>query len=205
LIVEVAGYRLETDYNDLPDVRVWGDGRIVWVVFDAQGHRHVLEGHLTQTEMTTLIQSFITTGFFSRFPVDTWNDTAGIATTVSVTLTDRHRSVTKGTRTMTSPQHDLIAQLRVGAGAQGAPFTPTSGRILTYTCEERKMVPCQTAQHWPTAHFGDTLALTHTREQAIVGEPLQLAWRIVNDSREPLVESNGQIYWIGISIPTISS
>ena len=53
-------------YDDryyIPEVQIWGDGRIIWVTKEGQ-RRQVLEGQLTTEEMEVLLRRFVDAGFF---------------------------------------------------------------------------------------------------------------------------------------------
>jgi hypothetical protein len=55
---------------------------------------------------------------------------------------------------------------------------------------------------WPDEEFGYNLG--EVPEQTnIDGKELLFAWKIVN-TPNPIVESNGKLYWIGVVVPKIS-
>jgi hypothetical protein len=56
--------------------------------------------------------------------------------------------------------------------------------------------------HWPDEKFGYSLGSLPGKN--ISGDELKLVWDVVNNNHRPLVESDGKIYWIGVSIPKIS-
>src|SRR5574341_1096981 len=51
------------DPNGIPDARLWGDGRLIWVEYDGS-KRRVVSAALTAAEMTSLLQIFVEAGFF---------------------------------------------------------------------------------------------------------------------------------------------
>lgn len=80
----------------VPDVRVWGDGRIVWVEYDAQGQPTLWEGRLSEEELANLFRFIIEEGFFQ------WEDWYGPKTGeagqpaayITVRMADRAKTVT---------------------------------------------------------------------------------------------------------------
>jgi len=212
-VIKVRDYFGESDYNDIPDAQVWGDGRIIWVERRADGERRVLEGYLSDKEMLLLITQLIDAGFFKgyrRFP--SWNIEFG--RWLNVNLANDYYEV------LVIPLDprlkydneivlDLVDFLKSGAGTTGVDFTPTVGRLIVYPVEDTSLPADAKAEyHWPDDEFGYGLEAVYTNkphnERLITGEELSFAWGIVN-SPTPLVESRGKVYWIAVVVPNVSS
>jgi hypothetical protein len=189
--------------NALHPLRVWGDGRILWVENDSKGGRRVLEGHLTQPEMTDLLTKISDAGFFgwatSYQPKFQVYD-AG-TTTLSVNLTSHSQSVSEYAGEG-APQkyHELLAYLSGGAGASGADFAPTTGYLTAFAGQPASG---QAPYHWPNVSLGYDLDKAASG-MYIEGEALQFAWRAVNESYVAIVESGGMDYHIALQIPGVS-
>jgi hypothetical protein len=81
----------------IPDARVWGDGRIVWVEFEDDGSSVVWEGYLTEEALANLLRFTVEEGFFG------WEDhyepanppTDLPSSHITVNMTDRSKTVSQ--------------------------------------------------------------------------------------------------------------
>ena len=178
--------------NYIPDARLWGDGRLVWVE-QTSGGRRVLEAHLTTQEMTDLINSFASKGFFGLkdFYEPKVMVMDGANTTLTVNLSSLSKSVTISTGA-DAPKafSELFALVSGGAGATGADFTPTTGYLKVYPTGNGAG---QESYHWPKESLGFGLDEVGAGKY-VDGEALAFAWQIVNEGYYTAVESGGKSY-----------
>jgi hypothetical protein len=147
-----AGLAGAYDHNYyIPEVQVWGDGRIIWVVRD-RAARRVLECLLTTEQMKALIQRIVDSGFFG------WKDkyyTLGgysySAMRLSVNLVGQSKEVYEHGGAPDA-YYELAQFLTSGAGCAGDDYVPKLG-YLTAVAEpiEANMA------RWPDAGAGITL------------------------------------------------
>jgi len=166
-------------HNYIPEGRLFGDGHIVWATYADDGSRTVMEGYLTQEQMTSLLQDFIDTGFFSWD--DAYTSRLPYDNPPSDYLTVNLKSVQKTVSvTMTEPPEgyrELFNRLSSGAGALGTPYQPKSGTLIL---EETQGEPFAI---WDNEKY--PLDLNKAAEGlSLEGEALQVAWELVN--RDPL-------------------
>ena len=198
-----VGYGGERDYNYIDPVQIWGDGRIIWVKYDPAGKRQVLEGHVSQSALKQLIDQLNSMGFFNGYRFPSLEVVMGEYLEVDL-LSAHHR--------VKIDKYDAINQmidfLKSGAGAEGKDFAPTSGWLLAYPVAEVGLPSSTSAKYtWPDAEFGYNLQAVYSHQphnqRLIAGQELRNAWDIVN-SRTPLVESDGKVYWIAVMVPDVS-
>jgi len=181
----------------IPEVQLWGDGRIVWVVRE-QGRR-VLEGQLTTEQMEGLLQQIVDAGFFH------WEEqyyTPGGHSFpfmyLQVNLIGRSKEIREHGG---APEayYQVEGWLLNGAGAQGHDYLPTRGYL--------------TVQPWPVEGVGpewpDGAEVTPDdvgEGRYVEDELLDWAWELVN--RNPTapvyVSFAGNAYTIMVQIPGLS-
>jgi len=194
------GYAL----NYIPDVQVWGDGRIIWVQTSNSGERRVLEGHLTETEMKTLLQRVADDGFFG------WKDNYADYTVtdvpsqcLSVEFASQSKSVCEYYQGAPQAFHELYAYIASGAGTTGADFVPAKGYLTAYPQTFSGPAP-QPDLHWPADSLGFSLSEAVGGRWA-EGEALELAWRVVNTKLWGGVVQDGEAYYqLTIQVPGVS-
>jgi hypothetical protein len=193
------GYSL----NYIPHVRIWGDGRIVWVS-DWEGPRTVWQGQLSQAKMTDLLQEIIDTGFFgwkemytSMLPLD--NPPFDVLTVNLKTTNHQVRVVSN------SPQgfDMLFNQLHNGAGVEEkSEFVPEKGFLTVQPTSATFSDPLPI---WQPGEMGFYLAEVGDGKY-ISGEALRYIWRDVN--RYPYgaayIQSSSQAYALYLQIPGVS-
>ncbi len=185
----------------IPEIQVWGDGRIIWV----EGHapRRVLTGRLTTDQMKSLLQRIADAGFFG------WADKYGIGGSthapghLSVSLMSQSKEVVAYDPTAPRAYFELTGFLQGGAGATGSDFIPTRG-YLTAQCWPPVKGTTPSAQ-WPDATAGFTLDQVGIGRY-IEGETLSFAWQTVNQlpTSPVYVKSNDQTCVIMVQIPGVS-
>ncbi len=187
--------------NAIPDARVWGDGRILWVEWSGGGRR-VLEGRLSEAEMRALLQKISEAGFFGwddfYQPRERVYDAA--TTTLTVNLLNTRKSVSEYFSGAPAKFHELTAYLSAGAGASGADFTPARAYLTALPVGN---LNSKADYVWPDERAGFTLAEA-TKGRYIEGEALKFAWQVVNQSLNAVVESGGRRYQLLLQVPGIS-
>src|SRR6185295_2367504 len=99
--------------NYIPDVQIWGDGRMVWTQSSSTGNqRRVLEAHLTPEQMTGVLQRAVNDGFFG------WKDSYADYTVTDypsqclvITLTSTSKTVCEYFKGAPKAFHTLYAYL----------------------------------------------------------------------------------------------
>jgi hypothetical protein len=188
----------DADYY-IPEVQLWGDGRIIWVAREGTARR-VMEGHLTVEQMRALIRRITDAGFFD------WQDryfTLGGNSSppmlLSVQLSEVFKVVSEHGG---APEayYDLVAFLKAGAGSEGQAYMPALGYLTATPWPVEAEAP-----RWPDESTGITLDQVG-EGRYIEGEALAFAWQAVN--RNPTapvyVQSKGHVYTIMLQIPGVS-
>ncbi len=207
LVIQAAsGGGMMFEPNPMPLARLWGDGRLVWVVGDGTGGRRVLAATLTPDQMRRLLQTFVDDGFFG------WKDSysPGVvydapSTCLGVSLTGVSKSVCETLSGAPARFHDLLDLVGSGAGATGADFVPERGYLRVTRLDE---APAARNNGPVTAWPGDQLGL-HLADvgdgQWVQGDALRLAWGAVNANplnpilREGAVEFQVQVLVAGVT------
>ena len=199
-----GGLSIAGAYNSnyyIPDVQLWGDGRIIWVKTEGLARR-VFEGKLTAEQMKSLLQRIVDAGFFEW--QDYYDALGGNSITprlLLVNLTGRSKEISE--HGAAPPAfYELQDFIKNGAGAVGREFVPTRGYLTV-----SPFPGATTERKWPDASIvGFTLDRVG-EGRYVEGEALAFAWQAVNQNPTVpvLVESNGQFYTIMIQIPDVSA
>lgn len=194
------GYAL----NYIPDVQVWGDGRLIWVQTSNGGERRVLVGHLSESEMKALLQRVVDEGFFG------WKDNYADYTVtdmpsqcLSVEFATQSKSVCEYYQGAPQAFHELYAYVAGGAGTTGADLVPAKGYLTAYPQTFSGPAP-QADLHWPAASLGFSLSEA-AGGKWVEGEALELAWRVVNTKLWGGVVQDGEAYYqLTVQVPGVS-
>jgi len=182
----------------VPEVQIWGDGRIIWVTQEGSGRR-ILEGQLSREEMTALLGRFVEAGFF------TWEDE--YYTPGGHSMPPMHLMVTMADRSKEMSEHggapdayyELEELLRSGAGVEGHRYVPSRG----YLTVEPLSVDLGGSE-W--RHGADVTPDEVGEGTYIEGETLAFAWELIN--RNPTapvyVSYQGGTYRIMVQVPGVS-
>ncbi len=188
------GYRR----NYIPEARVWGDGRIVWTSYAANGARTVLEGRLTQAQLRALLQQFVDAGFFNwKTSYTSW---LPYDNPPSDYLMVRLRSEAKTVSvTMTEPPQGyetLFRLLNSGAGVEGKVFQPQQAILMA---QETSATP---QMDWTQENLNLNLAAA-AKGLPVEGRALQRAWDAVNQNPffPPAVQWQGAVYTLYVKVP----
>ena len=195
-----AGLAGAYDHNYyIPEVQVWGDGRIIWVVREG-GARRVLEGRLTTEQMKALLQRIVDAGFFDwKSKYYTLGGNSAPTMHLAISLSGQFKEVSEHGGAPDA-YYELRQFLTSGAGCASNDYVPTQG----YLTAAPGPVEASAAQ-WPDATAGITLDQIGDGLY-VEGEALAFAWQAVNKNpRAPVyAESNGRVYTIMIQIPGVS-
>lgn len=182
--------------NYIPDVQIWGDGRMIWTQSSSTGNqRRVLEAHLTPEQMTDVLQRAVNDGFFG------WKDSYADYTVtdypsqcLTITLTSTSKTVCEYFKGAPKAFHTLYAYLANGAGQSGTDFVPTRG-YLKSELQNYGGQPAPTINfHWPANSFGFSLSEA-TNGKWVEGEALAFAWHVVSENPWGEVIRDGEEYY----------
>jgi hypothetical protein len=187
-------------YDDryyIPEVQIWGDGRIVWVAREER--RHVLEGRLTAQQMGGLLQQIVDAGFFH------WEEqyyTPGGHSFpfmyLQVNLAGRSKEIGEHGGAP-EPYYRLEEWLLSGAGAEGRDYLPARAYLTVRPWPVEGVGP-----EWPAV--AEVTPDDVGAGRYVEGELLEWAWELVNrDPTAPVYASfNGKAYTIMVQIPGLS-
>ena len=191
--------------NYIPDAHIWGDGRIVWSEIGINNQRSVLEGHLAEEKLSALLQSVAGQGFFSWPKLFTAplmpNNLAEKC--LAISLTNLPHTVCEYGEGAPIAFQALYALVSEGAGADGSPYTPTTGYLVSYPVQGPGQAE-YSGPIWNAQENGISLAQA-TSGAWLQGQPLQTVWNLINASPySTLVIENGSPYNISLQIPGVS-
>lgn len=196
-------------WNVIPQLQIWGDGRMIWTALDShRAGRQVNEGYVSNSDMTLLYQHLLASSF------ETWAERydqgaeplPGTYLAVDLAMTAFHprRVYVEGeTPEQFRPLFDFLAALPANAQNPHAFLPPVSelhvhSPVLPVTPNyDGYKLP-----EWPT----DAPPLTENTQFSVTGEPLLLAWdlvnRAVNAPRQ--VQQGEMVYTISLAVPGLS-
>lgn len=191
--------------NYIPEVQIWGDGRIVWVEKNAAGGQRVLTGALTPDQLTALLQQYVDAGFFGWDSLyGDFSVTDGASQCVRVALTSVIKEVCEYYSGAPEEFHTLYSSAAGGAGAPGAALAPTQGYVTAYRQSYTMPPTGDEYLMWPADSLGLSLAELYDGAW-LEGEALAFAWRVVaGDTWQPLVRQGEQYFLLTVIIPGIS-
>ncbi len=191
--------------NYIPDVQIWGDGRMVWVDQNNAGSRRVLTATLKPDQLTALLQQFVDAGFFGW--ADNYGDysiTDGASQCVRVVLASASQQVCEYYSGAPPKFHNLYAAATSGAGATGVDYVPVQGYVIASPQTFQTPPDPATYLNWPVDSLGLSLA-GQANGVWLEGEALALAWRVVNgDSWQPLVREGDDYYLLTVLVPGVT-
>jgi hypothetical protein len=209
VIINTSPWAMHIDYNYIPDVQVWGNGRIIWVEHQGDGSRQVKEGRLSESQIRSLLVEAIDIGIFKPFGF-LWSKKgecpySGVDNELNINLTHEQASE-EWIRTASPPLCRWISFLSTGAGADGSLYQPDHGWLHAVPIGETGVpVDAPVVDSWPDEALPFDLQTVYEEgEVEISGEVLKLSWSIVNSSRNPIVLYRGKKYWIAVRVPGIS-
>lgn len=186
--------------NGIPDVQVWGDGRIIWVETGPGPGRRVLTAQLTTIEIKTQLQAFVDAGFFG------WRDSYEPAQPVydapsdCVSVTLKSASKTVCDMMGNPPAAFNTLQNGLTQGLNGTNFVPARGYLqATSAGAQTSGVP-----QWPAQALGVSLK-DASGGLWIEGLALEAAWQAVNSSPlQAAASENGTLYNLVLMVPGVT-
>lgn len=186
--------------NAIAPVRLWGDGRLVWLEYAGSGRR-VLEARLSPDEMRSLLTRVVDAGFFG-WPDEIESTTViydGSDCSLGVSLKAEQKDV--WVRAGAEPPVafvDLVDWLVAGAGASGEDVVPERGWLSAIPAGSN--ADAVSAYVWPADGIDGVRLAEAAQPMAVEGEALTTAWDIVNANRFALVESDGMLYTLVVQV-----
>lgn len=192
--------------NYVPEAQLWGDGRLVWTTTGANGERQVMIAYLDQAEMLAVLSIIADSGFFGLKDSYTCANFSDMESQcIKVTLSAAEKSVCEYYRGAPESFHQLYQTLSEGVGRRGALYAVSRGYLIAHplTMGGQGAAPPPAAP-WHAKSVG--LSLANARSGLwVAGEPLALAWRIVNANPFSNVVRDGkQYYQLAVMIPGIT-
>jgi hypothetical protein len=182
----------------IPEVQVWGDGRIIWVEREGRSRR-VLEGHLTEAETEALLTSIVEAGFFDwEESYQTLGGNSSAWMHLLVNLSDRSKEIREHGGAPDA-YYDVEARLLGGAGADGREFVPACGYLTA-----RPFSAGGGGPQWPAG--ADITPDDIGDGRYVEGRLLRFVWDLVNqDPPNPIYASyGGHTFTIMVQIPDVS-
>jgi hypothetical protein len=188
-------------HNYIPDAQYFGDGRVVWVNFRANGSRAVLEGQLSPADLQAILERIEASGFYGweeRYANPLIADAPDRC--IKVSTLEREKSVCEYVEGAPPEFHELYDWLVRGAGASGEPYVPERGYVTSYPISGPfdEGVTSWQAQDAP--------GLSEMENGVwLEGPALQQAWQIANASGVGAIVQQGDDYYqLSVKIPGLS-
>ncbi|HLF91213.1 MAG TPA: hypothetical protein VI451_19870 [Anaerolineales bacterium] len=193
--------------NYIPDFQIWGDGRYIWVEYSNNDTmRHVLEGKLSEEQLTSLLEKIVNAGFFGwedRYANQLVSDLADQCMTVHLESTSK--TVCEYSEGAPETFHSLYDSLKGGSGVTGTEYTPTSGYLTAFAYPTDAARP--TSENdilWPEDSF---FPLSDAVDQGVwvEGDAVLLAWQAVNaDPWSATVRQGDTFFSVALQVPGLS-
>ncbi len=201
--VAQTGGGMMFDANPLPDARLWGNGRLVWVDEDQSGARQVFAAQLSETEMTALLQQFVDAGFFG------WKDSYSPGPVMDapssclwVELQSADKSVCEVLSGAPAKFWDLYGALASGAGVSGAVFIPERGYLQAQPFPADSTTA---ATDWDAVALGVSLR-DIGQGRWVEGKAAARAWEIVNTNHwDPVAREGETLYTLTLLVPGVTT
>lgn len=187
--------------NDIPDLRVWGDGRIVFSQNATGQHRIVKTGNLDKSQIQSLLELIAKSSFFSPNTPEVPNP-AGVGYELTVELKSGTYDYSWADQ-WTGPPAIYSDLIKAVEGYDLAEFTPEKA-LLVSSSYQLSYPPGDQLPVWPS-RFSFSLA-SADKGTWISGDMLTFLWQSVNDSQYivPGFQQDNHFYSIALEIPGIS-
>lgn len=182
--------------NHIPDLRVWGDGRVVYSHFQ-DGKRVVEAGSLDPAQIQLLLQTIAGAGFFRKNTPEVPNPQGDY-----FTLTVHLKSGTFSYSWNSAP--GFYSALTGVVARMGLPeYTPDRALLVSTPCSISHCPQGVALPEWP-AGYGFSLADAE-HGGWIAGEALSFVWQAVNMTFPvPGFREGNKGYGIALEIPGVS-
>ncbi len=193
-----AGGLLGEYCNHIPDLRVWGDGRVIFSQYSPDRKRSVKIGNFDKSQIQTLLQLIAKSGFFRPNTPEVPNP-AGTGYELKVVLTS-------GTYDYNWTFQPIIySDLIKAAGAYDlAEFTPERALLVSSPYYPDWTQPKTDLPIWPSEY---SFSLAEADKGSWVsGDMLTFLWNSVNNSRYivPGFQEDNKSYSIALQVPGVS-
>jgi hypothetical protein len=189
--------------NYIPEVQLWGDGRLLWVEHNSAGGRRLLTGTLTPDQVRALLRRYVDAGFFDWDAL--YGDYVdGSAQCINLALSSATKQVCEYYTGAPEAFHQLYAAAASGAGTLSAPYVPTRGYVTAY--RQQFVIPPLGDNYlvWPADALDLPLDQLSTGAW-LDGEAFALAWRVVSgDTWQPLTRQGETYYFLTVRLPGLS-
>jgi hypothetical protein len=110
---------------------------VIWTQFDANNQRQVLQGQLTQEQMTDFLQQAAEAGFFGWDELYTSQNapTDMPSKCIYIQLEGQSRKVCEYYEGAPRAFHELYTDLDNGLGLEGQPYLPEKAYLVAYPVE----------------------------------------------------------------------
>jgi len=183
-----------TEYcNYVPELRIWGDGRVV-ISEQLAGSRQVRIGHVDEATKQELLQILIRQGFFSWTPE--YPNPAATGFKLQTIL----QSGKYGHAWNDPDPPEIYKQILVAIGVDRLNlFVPQNARLMATSDTGPGMFG--ESSEWP-ARFGITLQGITGSGVEVSGDVLAFAWQMISEGRWLFKEGNTE-YVIWLQVPAI--
>jgi hypothetical protein len=185
--------------NSVPDLRIWGDGRVVTGAYTDKG-RQISLGHLEKAQIEDMLGMLRNAGFFSNWTPDIGAlNPGGMGFDLVVNLPSGAYSYSWGWMGPVYPEiyQEMLSKI---SPTELNPFTPERATLMavpfTYGGSENIV-------QWP-AQFSFSLKDVTSSGRIIEGEPLAFIWQDVNQNYVPVVMDDNTGYLVWLVMPEIS-
>ena len=191
--------------NYIPEVTLYGDGRLIWTETAADGGRRVLAAQLSEAEVTAVLERVVNAGFFG------WQASYGdfsVADLASqclrVALAGQSHQVCVSTTAAPRPPSTRSTPFWPAAPAPSGPMWRRPAAMCGRTAT-RFAPPAEWAiSQWPAEAAGFSLA-TAAGGQWAEGEALVVAWAAANAGPGAnTVQDGDRYYQLTVQVPGLT-
>lgn len=191
--------------NYIVNARIWEGGDIIWIQEDGNGHRQVFQGRLDNKQLLQLSMEIVNSGF-REFKELYENRSSADASEqcLQIELKTGSKRVCEYVSGAPTGFHKIYQLASSGAGAEGKPFIPERGYLVSYALQLPKNASPPIHSHWPTDKLGVSLDIAQSGIW-IDGEMLDISWSIINDNWfGSIVQDDEKYYMLTLQVPDIS-
>lgn len=190
--------------NYIPEMQLFGDGRIIWVTTKPNGSRAVLHGQLTAREMNELLMRIQASGFYSweeRYANPLVMDAPEKC--IRVMTLEEEKAVCEYIEGAPEAFGILFEWLAKGAGVVGQPYVPERGYVTSYPIGTTQEQVSGMVFEWDGSYGVQLEALQ--QGEWLEGKALRVAWQMANASPGMSLIREGETYYqISVQVPGVS-
>jgi hypothetical protein len=182
--------------NFVPNLRIWGDGRVVMGTYTDKG-RQVNLGHIDKAQIEDILELLRNAGFYSNWTPEAWPpNPAGDGFDLDVNLPGGDYSYSWQSAYDPEIYRELLAKINP---TQLKPFTPGRATLMAVPFSNGSGDIVQ----WPP-QFSFSLKDVTGSGRIIAGEPLAFIWQDINQNYVPVVMDDNIQYLVWLVMPEIS-